>query len=189
MGVSDGGSGGDVCLDSTPSGVRSAIAVTSVNDVTNRGDNVTAIPAYDCVVKIFYAAIAMTDDAADAVADTADERSPVATVNATAASIAASASARHHLPCRRRTRYKILHRCHRHCHLQRKRLQRWCYIFNSAANECASAFLTKSSDDGVKIVKYSPLPPPPSTSPPSTLPPPLMPASPTNGGQIINAAA
>jgi hypothetical protein len=86
MGVSDGGSGSDVCLDSTPSGVRSAIAVTSVNDDTNRGDDVTAIAAYDCVVKIFYAATAMTDDAADAVADTAAERSPVATVNAAAAS-------------------------------------------------------------------------------------------------------
>jgi hypothetical protein len=72
------------------------------NDVTNRGDNVTAIPVYDCVVKIFYAATAMTHDAADAVADTAAERSPVATDN-DAASIAASASARHHLPYRLRT--------------------------------------------------------------------------------------
>jgi hypothetical protein len=65
--------------------VRSAIAATSINDVTNRGDNVTAIPAYDGVVKIFDAAAAATDAVADAVADTSAKSSPVATVNAASA--------------------------------------------------------------------------------------------------------
>jgi hypothetical protein len=76
IGVSDGGSGDDVCPDSTPPGVRSAIVASSVDEINDCDDNAIATPdatannrGCDDAVKIF---------------DAAAKRTSVTTVNAAA---------------------------------------------------------------------------------------------------------
>jgi hypothetical protein len=85
IGVSDGGSGSDVCLDSTPSGVRSAIAANSVNEYINCNDNAIAINVAPSNASVFYGAKLF-------IVATA-KRTPVASIDCVNATSASNASA------------------------------------------------------------------------------------------------
>jgi hypothetical protein len=80
IGVSDGGSGDDVCPDSTPPGVRSAIVASSVDEIIDCDDNAIATPDATANDR-------GSDDAVKIINAAAD-RASVATVDAAAASSA-----------------------------------------------------------------------------------------------------
>jgi hypothetical protein len=78
IGVSDGGSGGNACLDRTSSGVCSAITVHTVNEIINRDDNGNAIPDETADKR--------TNNNGVKIFDAANERASIAGINGAAAS-------------------------------------------------------------------------------------------------------